>query len=219
MVCSGNVRSSALYLKNERVMKKQLFYFVTVIVIMLASACGPTPEPTPSILEIQDTAVALALTSVAMTKAAMPTNTLIPTQIPTLAETPIPFPTLPPLASPTSPVAVVPTNTQTNPCNEPPPFDPQGTTVRVRFVNKSKGMVNLALGMLQENDEGECGTYNFTIGPRMSPEFTVLAGCYWGWASITGTENSIAKSPYDICLTDTSQTRGVTITKETIGFD
>jgi hypothetical protein len=199
-------------------MKKKL-YFIAVIVVFLASACGPAPEPTLTVLEIQDTAVALALTSVAMTKAALPTNTPLPTQIPTLAEPPTPFPTLQPLASPTSVVAAVPTATQVNPCNEPPPFEPKGTTVQVRFVNKSKGKVNLAFGMLEENDEGECGTYNFTIGPRMSPEFTVLAGCYWAWAPITGTENSIAKSPYDICLTDTSQTRGVTITKETIGFD
>ena len=186
---------------------------------MLLVACGPASEPTPSIGEIQETAVAMALTSVAITKAAMPTITPLPTQIPTLAETPTPFPTLPPVVSPTSAVAVVPTTTQVNPCNEPPPFDPKGTTVRVRFVNKSKGKVSLALGMLEENDEGECGTYNFTIGPRMSPEVTILAGCYWAWGSITGTQNSIAKSPYDICLTDTSQTRGVTITKETIGFD
>jgi hypothetical protein len=200
-------------------MQRKHVFIISIMVFMLLAACGPTPEPTPSILEIQDTAVAMALTSVAMTKAVLPTNTPIPTQIPTLAETPTPFPTMPPLVSPTSPVAAVPTNTQTNPCNEPPPIDPKGTTVQVRFINKSKGKVNLAFGMLQENEEGECGTYNFIIGPRTSPEFTVLAGCYWAWAPITGTENSIAKSPYDICLTDTNQTRGVTITKETIGFD
>ena len=195
------------------------FYIVAAVIIVLASACGPAPEPTPSILEIQDTAVALALTSVAITKAALPTATPVPTQIPTLAETPTPVPTLQPLVSPTSPVAAVPTATQANPCNEPPPAEPKGTTVQVRFVNKSKGMVSLSFGMLQENDEGECGTYSFSIGPQTSPEVTVLAGCYWGYAWITGTEPSIAKSPYNICLTDTSQTRGVTITKETIGFD
>ena len=200
-------------------MNRRQIYFIAAIVVFVASACGPTPEPTPSILEIQDTAVALALTSVAITKAALPTITPIPTQIPTLAEPPTPVPTLPLLASPTSPVAAAPTNTQTDPCNEPPPIDPKGTTVQVRFVNQSKGMVNLSFGMIQENDEGECGTYSFTIGPQMSPEVTVLAGCYWGYAWITGTEPSIAKSVTSICLTDTNQVRGVTITKETIGFD
>ena len=200
-------------------MQSKLFFIGLIIAIFLFAACGPAPEPTPSIIDIQDTAVALALTSVAITKAAMPTETPVPTQISTLAVTPTSFPTLVPLVPPTSAVAVVPTSTQTNPCNEPPPFDPKGTTVRVRFVNKSKGKVSLAFGMLQENDEGECGTYNFTIAPRTSPEVTVLAGCYWAWAPISGTQNSIAKSTYDICLTDTSQTRGVTITSETIGFD
>ena len=115
-----------------------------------------------------------------------------------LAETPTLVPTEQPLASPTSPVAAVPTATQTDPCNEPPPVEPKGTTVQVRFVNKSKGRVNLSFGMIQENDEGECGTYSFTIGPQMSPETTILAGCYWGYAWITGTEPSIAKSPFDI---------------------
>ena len=202
----------------QKEMKKILYIILALVIVTLVS-CGPAPEPTPSILEIQDTAIALALTSVAITKAAMPTVTPLPTQIPTLAVTPTPFPTLVPLVPPTSTAAAVPTATQVNPCNEPPPFDPKGTTVQVRFVNKSRGKVNLVFGMLQENDEGECGTYNFTIGPKTSPVFTVLAGCYWAWAPITGTQNSIAKSPYDICLTDTSQTRGVTITPETVGFD
>jgi len=202
----------------ERDMKKIIICFIAVIIIVTVSACGPTPEPTLSVEEIQGTAVALAMTSVAITQAALPTNTSLPTQVPTLAEPPTPFPTLP-QAFPTSNVAV-PTNTQVNPCNEPPPSEPTGTLVQVRFVNKSKGKVNLSFGMIQENDEGECGTYNFTIGPKTSPEKTVLAGCYWAWASISGTQqNSIAKSPQNICLTDTSQTRGVTITAETIGFD
>jgi hypothetical protein len=94
-----------------------------------------------------------------------------------------------------------------------------GTTVRVRFVNKTKGLANLAFGMLRENDEGECGTYNFSIGANTSPEVTVLAGCYWGFAWISGNEPSTAKTFANICLTDPDQVRGVTITKETIGFD
>ena len=189
------------------------------IVILGIGACGPAPEPTPGILDIQDTAVALAHTSVAMTKAAVPTATPIPTQIPTLAIPPTPFPTLLPVTSPTSAIAAVPTPTQTNPCNEPPPTDPVGTTVRVRFVNKAKGLASLSFGMLQENDEGECGTYSFTIGANTSPEVTVLAGCYWGFAWISGTDTSTAKSFANICLTDPNQVRGITITKETIGFD
>lgn len=198
-------------------MKNTLFYAVVAIFILISSACGPTPEPTPSLIDIQNTAVALAFTSIAITKAAMPTNTPLPTAIPTLAESPTPFPTLPPPASPTS---AVPTSTQVNPCNEPPPAEPTGTLVRVRFVNKSKGMVNLAFGLLKENDEGECGTYSFSIGPQTSPEATVLAGCYWAYAWITGNNTqSIAKSTEAICLTDPNQVRGVVIYPETVGFD
>ena len=195
---------------------KKILYIILALVFLTLTACGPASEPTLSIVEIQDTAVAQALTAIAITKAALPTNTSLPTQIPTLAITPSPFPTL---ALPTSAVAAVPTATKVNPCNEPPPIDPKGTTVQVKFVNKSKGKVSLSFGMLNENAEGECGTYNFIIGPKTSPVFTVLAGCYWAWAPISGAQTSIAKSPLDICLTDPNKTRGVTITTETIGFD
>ena len=200
-------------------MKKKLFYAVTVIVIMLSSACGSAAEPTPSIVEIQGTAVALAQTSIAITKAALPANTPIPTLVPTLAETVTPFPTLAPAIPPTSVVAAIPTNTQTNPCNEPPPTDPKGTTVQVKFVNKTKGLANLSFGMLEENEFDECGTYSFTIGAKTTPEVTVMAGCYWAYAWITGNTPSVARSTYSICLTDPNQVRGVTINPETIGFD
>jgi len=192
---------------------------LSLLIVFMLSSCGIASEPTPDLVEIQGTAIALAETSVAFTKAAVPTATPVPTLAPTLEAPPTPFPTLQPLASPTSLVVAVPTNTQTNPCNEPPPSDPVGTTVRVRFVNKAKGLATLSFGMLQENDEGECGTYNFTIGANTSPEVTVLAGCYWGFAWISGNDTSTAKSFADICLTDPNRVRGITITKETIGFD
>ena len=199
-------------------MKKRLFYVVAAIVMIVASACGPASEPTPDILAIQDTAVALAFTTVALTEAALPTMTPIPTQPPTPAETPTPFPTLPPLSTPTSLVGT-PTSTAADLCNQPPPFEPKGTTVQVRFVNESKGQVNLSFGMLEENDEGECGTYSFSIAPQASPVVEVLSGCYWAYAWITGNTPSIAKSTQAICVTDPNQVRGITITPETIGFD
>jgi len=200
-------------------MKKRVQAFLSLVMVIVLSSCGAASEPTPSLVEIQGTAIALAETSVAFTKAAVPTATPVPTLAPTLEAPPTPLPALQPVASPTIMAVAVPTNTQTNPCNEPPPSDPVGTTVRVRFVNKAKGLATLSFGMLQANDEGECGTYNFTIGANTSPEVTVLAGCYWGFAWISGTDTSTAKSFADICLTDPNQVRGITITKETIGFD
>lgn len=101
-------------------MKERTFFIVVIIIIMTVNACGQTPEPTLNVEQIQGTAVALAITSIAITKAALPSNTPLPSQIPTLAVTATPFPTLPP-AFPTSEIlGVVPTTTQVNPCNEPP---------------------------------------------------------------------------------------------------
>ena len=200
---------------------KTTINLVSILMLITLVACGSAAEPTLDVLDIQDTAVALAQTSVAITKLAMPADTPIPpTPFPTLAAPPTPLPTLPPAVTPTS-IVVTPENTQVNPCNEPPPAAPKGTTVQVRFVNKSKGLVNLSFGMLQENDEEECGTYSFTIGANTAPEVEVLAGCYWAYAWITNTggEPSIARSTSDICVTDPNQVRGVTITPETVGFD
>jgi hypothetical protein len=123
------------------------------------------------------------------------------------------------LSTPTSLVVVTPTSTEADLCNQPPPFEPKGTTVQVRFVNQSKGQVNLSFGMLEENDEGECGTYSFSIAPQASPVVEVLSGCYWAYAWITGNTPSIAKSTQAICVTASGQVRGITITPETIGFD
>lgn len=199
-------------------MKNKIFFGITAIVLMITSACGPEPEPTLSVVEIQGTAVSLAMTSIAITKASLPTNTPLPTPIPTLAESPTPFPTLAPVILPTS-AAAIPSPTEVNPCNEPPPIDPKGTTVQIRFENRSKGKAILSLGMLEENDQGECGTYSFTIAANTKPAVTVLSGCYWAFAWIEGREPSNARSTYDICLTDTNQTRVLSITPETIGWD
>jgi hypothetical protein len=130
-----------------------------------------------------------------MTFTPAPTNTPYPTVVP---------PTLPDTSA-------------TDPCNEPPPQEPQGTLVRVKFLNKSEGTVNLSFGMTQENDKKECGTYTFSLGRYEEPEVTVLAGCYWGYAWVLEPD-SIAKTPNVLCITDTSKVTSVWITAELIAF-
>ena len=192
-------------------MTKKFLYLISIL--MLLAACGPAPEPALSAEDVQNTALPLAMTSVAITQAAIPTATLIP-PTPTLTFTPLPsstpFPTLAPVTS---------TSQASDPCNEPVPPLAQGEKVSVRFVNKSGGNVNLAFGMNQENSLGECGTYTVTLGIGDISVVEVMAGCYWGYAWIDGNKPSIAKSVSAICLTDPGQVRGVSIGAEVIGFD
>ncbi|HEY2981409.1 MAG TPA: hypothetical protein VGJ22_09535 [Anaerolineales bacterium] len=192
-------------------MKKSLLRYVGVLMLVLISACGPAPEPTLSAEDFASTALANAYTQVAMTQAAIPTATPIP---PTLTPTFTPLPTSPPL--PTS--VPVTATAMTDPCEGVPPVEPQGDTGRVKLVNKSKGQVNLSFGMYQANSLGECGTYSFSLGIFDAPTVTVLAGCYWGYAWITGNAPSIAKTINAICV-GSGATISVTIGTEVISPD
>ena len=91
--------------------------------------------------------------------------------------------------------------------------------VQVKFVNKSGGSVNLAFGMSQPNSLGECGTYSFSMGRFEEPVVTVLAGCYWAYAWVTGEKPSTASNVEALCVTDPNQVRAITIGSEVIGFD
>ena len=201
-------------------MNRKFLLVVSLFVVMALAACGPKPAPALSVTDVQNTAVALALTGIAMTSSAMPTDTPVPptpttelATLPTLAilptvalETPIVAPINNPNASPTPD------------CYQPPPAKLLGTTVQIKLVNKSDGPVNLSMGMYEPNDKGECFTFAFSISEKGSQVVTILSGCYWGAGYQNGPKPSTPRVNY-ICLTDTTQTRGLTISNNTIGFD
>jgi hypothetical protein len=195
-------------------MKRKLISIISILMIVMLSACGPEPTPTLSVADAQNTAIAAAWVALTQTQAAMPTATQTPVPpTPTMTFTPPPTATLFPTVVP----ATMPDTSATDPCNEPPPQEPKGTQVKVRFVNKSDGIVNLAFGMTQENEQDECGTYSFTIGRYEEPEATILSGCYWGYGWILDPP-STAKTPDVLCITDTGATTPIWITAELITF-
>jgi hypothetical protein len=114
---------------------------------------------------------------------------------------------------------VNPNATPTVDCNQPIPSKTKGTTVQIKLVNKSGGSVNLSMGMNEANDLGECGVYSFGLRDKESVVITILSGCYWGYGYVSGGKKPSTSRVGNICLTDTSQTRGLTIGAETIGFD
>jgi hypothetical protein len=165
------------------------------------------------------------MTGIAMTQAVLPTNTAIPTnspiptlQVVTLAALPTSAVPTTSLATPISAPVNNPNASPTPDCYQPPPAKLLGTTVQIKFVNKSDGPVNLSMGMYEPNDKGECFTFALSVNHRGSEVITVLSGCYWIAGYQNGPKPSTPRADY-ICLTDTNQTRGITINNNSIGFD
>jgi hypothetical protein len=185
-------------------MKHGTKYIVTIVMVIILSACGSSAPPTMSSADIQGTAVAAAWTIVAMTQAAIPTNTPIP---PTETPSPTPQPTFTPLTLPTSAFPTLGTGATAagaatvDLCNLPVAAGAPGHKAKVQFQNKSNGNVNLAFGLMRPTDFGECGTYHFTFSKTESPVVEVLAGCYWAYAWVTGKKPSTAVNIYEFCIT------------------
>ncbi len=196
-------------------MKKKYLLALSILIIMIISACGPAPEPTLAAEDIASTAVANAWIAITQTQAAIPTSTA--TLVPTPTYTPLPTFTLLPTLPPATLAVDNPAVATQDPCNQPPPEKPKGATVKVKFVNKSEGVINLSFGMNSPNAQKECVTYSFTLDVFDEPVVTVLAGCYWGYAWITGKVPSVARTGSTIiCVSDPSKTPPIWINKEAI---
>jgi hypothetical protein len=207
---------------NGEKMKRKFLPAVSLVVVMLLVACGPKSAPRISVTDVHNTAVALALTEIALTQSALPTDTpILPTPIPAMPTTEVAtLVTLPTVALETPIIAPI-TNSNASPtpdCYQPPPAKLSGTTVQIKLVNKSDGPVNLSMGMYEPNDQGECFTFAFSISKNGSEVVTLLSGCYWAAGYQNGPKPSTPRVGY-ICFTDTTQVRGLTISNNAIGFD
>ena len=208
-------------------MKRKFLPAVSLVIVMALAACGPKSAPGLSVTDVQNTAVALAMTEIGMTQSVMPTNTPVP-------PTPTVMPLLPTTGAATlaalpttalqTPISAPINNANASPTPDcyqpaPPTKDLLGTTVQIKLVNKAGGPVNLSMGMYEPNDKGECYTFgSFGVNDKGSEVVTVLSGCYWVAGYQNGPKPSTPRVNY-ICLTDTDQTRGLTINKNSIGFD
>jgi len=165
-------------------------WVILAITTLVLTACGPEPEPTMSPVEVQGTAMAVALTMVSETQAAIPTATPLP---PTEAPTATPFPTntVPPLslASPTQAIAVLSTNTpvpasgSNDPCNQPlTSWDGESAQLSLRNNTKPKGLVTASLFFTTKL--GQCGY----IGTQFSDSttLTVPVGSFSAGAFVDG---------------------------------
>lgn len=200
---------------------KRNVLIVSVLFILLASACGSQATPTANPADIQATSQAAAFTMVAQTQQAIPTPTQvppteIPSQTPLPSVTPIPLPTqaagtqqvgvtqpgLPtaagavPAGLPTfTPQSSQPTGSSGNSqdiCNQPL-TSWQGPTAKFSIQNQTKPQGTIVLSMYVVTEMNQCG-YLIVTGDS----FTGPVGQYSAAAFITGKQNMKAFGSFRI---------------------
>ena len=172
-------------------MRKKIMIAVFAVTIIILAACGSTPEPSLSSIDVQNTAMAGAWTIVAQTQAAMPptaTQFIAPSPIP---PSPMPQPTFTPWLMMPTPDVLFPSPTMVNtsstkdPCSNAvlgPPATKGQVIKALIFKNLTKYTMTISI-YLALTVHGECGYRSFQIPPRNSATFTDLPlGCYSVWA-------------------------------------
>jgi hypothetical protein len=159
-------------------MKSKSMLVIITAAVLLLSACGAKAVPTVDPAMIQASAVAAANTMVAMTQAALPTETPIP---PTVAatDTPQPTPTIPPLAtnpvvnSPVlpSPTAFISSNSSGE-CNGSIQTSKGETLAAITINNNTNVLLGLSL-YLNKNSWGDCGFWSSPTGISAHSSTTV----------------------------------------------
>lgn len=168
-----------------------------LLIAIFASACGATPAvPTISGVDVQNTAMAAALTVVAQTQAAIPTATPIP---PTETSTVTPAPTDTPLSLPTSEATFTAApQTNVDPCaNRILAASPRGRETVIDIINTVRTQVTVSVYLNETAAWGECGYRSYILGPRDRVLITdLIQGCYNLWAFNSDSQNPVNASGY-----------------------
>jgi hypothetical protein len=173
------------YKYGEKMLKKILPILLALTILL--TACGSQGTPTMAPADVQNTAVAAAWTVVAMTQAAIPTatplpptETPMPTLLPTFTAEPLIIPTLEPLLPP--PANTVPPDPSN--CNKPLNVAEAGPTNPMRIENNSGGPINLSLN-LATNAFGQCGALSYSVPKNGKQVINIPKGSWWAYAWIT----------------------------------
>lgn len=157
--------------------------FVVVLIALLLSGCGAPAAATIDAAQVQ----ASAATMVALTQAAIPTES--PPPAPT--DTPLPTP------SPTSefldglPTVTAPTTTPQggqDDCLHPLDAGAAGPSHPTLIKNQTGATVNISLTLYKPNAYGQCGSISYSNVGKNSSVMVQLPSGYWyayAWASGT----------------------------------
>ncbi len=160
-------------------MKSKSLLTTIAVLVLLLSACGVRATPTADPALLQASAVAAASTMLAMTQAAMPTETLAPpTDAPT--DTPQATPTIPVL--PTNPVlsspvlpspTAVTSSSSGGECGGPIKASNGESLATISINNKTNALVQVSL-YLAKNSWGDCGYWSSPAGIPPSSSVTAV---------------------------------------------
>lgn len=171
-------------------------WIITIAATLLAACGGGEPAiPTMSMEDVQGTAVSAALTIVAETQAAIPTNTPIP---PTETPTSTPPPTATVIIPPT--VEILPTNTLASAggdyCATRVLAKPKGKETTILILNGTKYPVQVSF-YLNKTALDECGYRGYNLAKNGSVLLTDLVyGCYNIWAWSTDPKHAFQSAGY-----------------------
>jgi hypothetical protein len=185
---------------------KRNVLIIGVVMILLGSACAPQAAPTANPVDVQHTAEAGAFTMVAQTQAAVPsatsippTETLLPTALPTDTPPPLPtsgtqavLPTNIPTFTPQSANTSSSTDNNQDICNQPLTAW-QGPTANFTIFNQTKPAGTIVLSMYVVTTLGQCGYLIIT-----GDSFSGPIGQYSAGAFITGKQNFKAFGGFNI---------------------
>lgn len=163
---------------------KRFSILTTILAIaLILSACGAKVplSPTVSVVDLQSTVAAVALTMVAETQAAIPTATYIPpTETPTL--TPAPTNTFIPLSSLTAAATEKPSEVDS--CeNQLLPEGLVGNKVKIRVNNSTKFTVNVSVYLNRTVPPAVCGYRAYVVEPGGGLVINdMVEGCFTIWA-------------------------------------
>jgi hypothetical protein len=197
---------------------------ILLLITIFASACSAAPAvPTINGVDVQNTAMAAALTLIAQTQAAIPTATPLPpteTSTATPAITNTPPATDTPLSLPTSEAtftAAVQTNV--DPCaNRILAASPRGRETIINIVNTVRTQVTVSLYLNETATWGECGYRSYILGSRDNVLITdLIQGCYNLWAFNSDSQNPVNASGYG-CINNPDKWT-FEITSDTIKFN
>jgi hypothetical protein len=158
-------------------MKSKSSLTTIAVLVMLLSACGVKATPTADPALVQASAVAAASTMLAMTQAAMPTETLAPpTDAPTNTPQATPtipvLPTNPVLSSPILPSPTAVTTSGGGECSGPIKASNGESLATISINNKTNVLLQVSL-YLAKNSWGDCGYWSSPAG--ISPNSSVTA--------------------------------------------
>ena len=211
--------------------KSILTISVVVVLLLILSACGAKAIPTTDPAFVQASAVAAANTMLAMTQAAMPTETLISPPTTTLPDTPQPVPTIPPL--PTNPVLISPvlpsptavtssaSGSSGGECSGTIKTSKGENLATITINNKTNVLLGLSL-YLNKNSWGDCGFWSSPAGisPNSSITLTSLPAsnsCYHVTAwTLTGKPSFMNGNNFCVGINSTHYT--INVTTSSISF-